>query len=141
MRILAGTDGRIAAARLFSAAGLAFGLFSLGPVAEAEAGALDVAAQQGALRRAAAAGPLKTYDAHGFYHPYLYHPYPVEWVSPAPIYFKPQIKVVLVHAHPYRKPPQLTCFRPSLIVIGRKETKPALPRVTYGAPLPCGYRG
>jgi len=138
MRILAETRRSTAIAGLVVAAGVTWGLSIL--AAQAESGALDAAARQGALRQAAAAGPLKTYYAHGFYDPQPYDPYLVEWVSPAPIYFKPQIKVVLVHAHPYRKPPQLTCFRPSLITIGRKETKPTLPRVTYGAPQPCGYR-
>jgi hypothetical protein len=41
----------------------------------------------------------------------------------------------------YERPPQLSCFRPRLIVIGRHPVLNAhLPRVTYGGPLPCGFK-
>jgi hypothetical protein len=41
----------------------------------------------------------------------------------------------------YGPPPQLTCFRPRLITIGRPVPRSHLPRVVYGGPLPCGYKG
>ncbi len=41
----------------------------------------------------------------------------------------------------YTRPPQLSCFRPRLIVLGKPAHEPHLPRVVYGAPLPCGFHG
>jgi hypothetical protein len=41
-----------------------------------------------------------------------------------------------------RPVPQLTCFRPRLIMIGHQPVAKAhLPHVVYGGPLPCGYKG
>jgi hypothetical protein len=40
------------------------------------------------------------------------------------------------------RPPQLTCFRPRLIVFGGHPTHAQhLPKVVYGGPLPCGFKG
>jgi len=42
----------------------------------------------------------------------------------------------------YERPPQLTCFRPRLITIGIRPVRDAhLPKVVYGGPLPCGFKG
>lgn len=42
----------------------------------------------------------------------------------------------------YERPPQLTCFRPRLITIGIRPAHDAhLPKVVYGGPLPCGFKG
>jgi hypothetical protein len=43
--------------------------------------------------------------------------------------------------YPYGRPPQLTCIRPRLIMIGKVAPQAHLPRVVYGGPLPCGYKG
>jgi hypothetical protein len=37
--------------------------------------------------------------------------------------------------------PKPMCFRPRQIWVGRIPKLTHLPRVVYGAPLPCGYRG
>jgi len=41
----------------------------------------------------------------------------------------------------YNRALQLTCIRPRLIVLGRPAHESHLPRVVYGTPLPCGFRG
>ncbi len=42
---------------------------------------------------------------------------------------------------PQLRPPQLTCFRPRLITIGRHPAHDVhLPKVVYGGPLPCGFK-
>jgi hypothetical protein len=42
----------------------------------------------------------------------------------------------------YQRPPQLTCLRPRLITIGTRPSQTArLPKVVYGGPLPCGFKG
>lgn len=41
----------------------------------------------------------------------------------------------------YGLPPRPACFKPRLIMIGKAAPKSHLPKVVYGGPLACGYKG
>jgi len=143
MSLLVRLEGRV-----FHLASVISVSLAAGCLAQASASPLDAAAadspamQSSALQQAADAGPTRLryppYPIRAYRYPYLY---PVEAYGPAPIiYVQPSITLTLA-APSFHKARQLSCFRPRVIVLGRPEKQRVLPRVSYGAPLPCRYRG
>jgi hypothetical protein len=115
---------------------------------DAAATASPAAAQSSALQHAADHGPLTSRYTR-YENPYYHAPYfyagdlTAAWdandtyASPD---YPPYAPQAFAPARGWHQP-QLTCFRPRLIVLSRHGKKHNLPRVTYGGSLPCGYRG
>jgi len=107
----------------------------------------SAAVQSSALQHAADMGPMTTnyarYYGRFVHYPYSYAPelWDVPEDLPPPAFYEPERPLTVAPPMPFRKPSQLSCIRPRVIVLGRRDNRHKLPHVVYGSPLPCGYRG